>query len=130
MPTNDGADDRDRIKRIREAWERFDNTGDVTAIADHLAEDVVLMPPGAPPITGKAAVIEGANGGSDFDINQTSENLLISGDLAVDRITVTGTRDSVAGDDSDHWTLKGVDIYQREAIGAWKCIIAIWNNQV
>lgn len=129
MPSKDTADDRKQIARIRAAWEAYDNTGDITAIADHLAEDIVLMPPGTPPIAGKEAVAEGLTGASDADIDQKCEGLFVSGNLAVDRITITGSRDPSACDDVVDVSLKGVDVYRREADGAWKCIIAIWNNQ-
>ncbi|MEF8812880.1 MAG: hypothetical protein V5A55_03570 [Halovenus sp.] len=55
-------DAREQIPRIRAAWETYDNTGDVTAVADHLAEDLVLVPPGTPPIVGTEAVVEGLTG--------------------------------------------------------------------
>lgn len=129
MSPNPTADDRVQIARIRAAWEAYDNTGDLTAITDHLADDIVLMPPGTPPITGKEAVVDGLTGESDADIDQTSEGLFVSGNLAVDRITITGTRDPTAGNDAVDVSLKGVDVYRREADGAWRCIISIWNNQ-
>lgn len=130
MPTDAGADGGDRVMRIRDRRERFDNTGDVTAIANHLAEDVVLMPPEAPSITGKAAGLEGVIGGRSYEIGQTNENLVTRGDLAVDRFAMTGPRDSTAYDDSDDRSVKGVDIDRRDASGTEKCTIAIWNNQV
>lgn len=130
MPSNASADDREQIARIRAAWEVYDNTGDVTGIADHLADDIVLMPPGAPPIVGKKAVVEGLTGERDYDVVQKSEGLFISGNLAVDRITVTGSRDPTAGDDSMDVDFKGIDVYRRDVDGTWKCVIAIWNTQV
>lgn len=129
MPGTPRGDDERHIARIREAWERFDNTGEATEIADHLADDVVLLPPGAPPITGKAAVMEGVTGSGDNDIEQSSENLVVSGDLAVDWIGVRTARDSPASDVSDDTKLQEVDVYRRDENGTWKLIIAIWNNQ-
>lgn len=129
MPTDADASDREQIARIRAAWEAYDNTGDITAIAEYLAEDVVLMPPGAPPIVGKEAVVEGLADERDYDIDQASEEVFVSGNLAVDRITITGSRDPTAGDDADGVSLKGVDVYRRDADGTWKCLIAIWNTR-
>lgn len=129
MPSNDDADDRAQIDRIRAAWEAYDDTGDVTEIADYLAEDIVLMPPGAPPIAGKAAVVAGLAGERNYDIDQTSVDLVVSGELAVDRLTVTGTRNPSAGHDSVDVSFKAVDVYRRDADGTWKCIISIWNDQ-
>lgn len=40
------------------AWEKWDETGDLSVIADHLAEDVVVMPDGESPIAGKENVTE------------------------------------------------------------------------
>lgn len=130
MAPNEGGDDRAQIARIRAAWAAYDSTGDVDAIADYLAEDVVLMPPGTPPIVGKAAVVEGLTDDRHYDIDQRSEDLFVSGALAVDRVTITGTRAPTGDDSVSEVSAKAVDVYRRDDDGDWKCVISIWNDQI
>lgn len=129
MARNSGGNDCEQIARIPAAWETYDTTGDGTAIAAYLAEDIVPMPPGAPAMTGKTAVLKSGADAGDYDIDRTSEALIVSDDLAVDRITVTGTPQGESRGVADEVSLKGVDIYRRDGTGAWECILAIWNNQ-
>lgn len=129
MSATPGPDDAVLIGRIREAWGHFDGTGDARVIEDYLADDIVLMPPGAPAMTGKPEILQGGAAAAAYDIDRTSEGLFVSGDLAVDRIRVTGTRNPDSRGVSDEVSLKGLDIYRRDRSGGWECIIAIWNNR-
>lgn len=117
-----------RIDEIRERWERFDNTGDESEITDLLAENVTFLPPGSEPIIGKAAVTDTlASFPTDaYDVEHTGEDLLVSGDLAVDYVSVEGTK---LNDDDSEVSLKGLDVYRREERNSWKLVFSIWNDQ-
>lgn len=133
MATNFGGDDRERIDRIRAAWEAYDNTGEVAAVTDYLADDVVLVPPGRSSIAGRDHVVEflasrTVNG--ETDVDRSSERLFVSGDLAVDRMTVARTRTPTASTDSISVRTTFVHVYRRAPEGSWKCIISIWNDRV
>lgn len=129
---NDNADDRERIQQLTEAWDEYDNTGDVTVVEDILAEDVVFMPPGESPIVGKENAIEWMaphTEDRDWDIDQRPEDIFVSGDLAVVRIAITGTRVPEESDEPVDVSTKVVDVYRKDAEEGWKHIISIWNDE-
>lgn len=132
--TADGSpSDVDRIEQIRQAFARFDTTGEVDVLAPHLADDVVFMPPERSPITGADAVEtyldEFPAETYEFDVDQPSEQLLVGTDLAVNQASVTGTKTPVDGEDSERVSHKGVDVFRKDPDGSWKVVISIWNEQ-
>ncbi len=52
----DESADSAALKAIDEAWLAAYNSGDADALASLYAEDAILMPPGAPPAQGRAAI--------------------------------------------------------------------------
>lgn len=134
MPTEASADDREQIEEITAAWEAYDRTRDVSAIADYLAEDVVIMPPGDSAVAGKVAVEEWldqpvAEGDEEEELPQWIEEIHVSGKLAVVHAAKEGTRLPDDGDEPVEVSYKGLDVYRRSKEGEWKQIISIWNDQ-
>lgn len=123
--------DSSRIDAIRERWKQFDNTGDESLILDVLADDVIFLPPGGEPIQGKAAAEETLQAfpPDAYDVDHTSERLLVSGDLAVDYVSVEGTKFDEERNVTDDVSLKGIDVYRRESNEGWKIAFTIWNDQ-
>lgn len=132
MPGTFEGGDRERIDRIRRAWEAYDNTGEVAVIADHLSDDIRLFPPGRSAVVGKESAVEfltpSDGGDHETDTDQVSRGLFVSGDLAVDQVAITGTRVPNAGDDPVDVSERAVDVYRRAADGSWKCVVSIWND--
>lgn len=132
MVRKDSDSDLDNIHEIMAAFEEFDNTGDADALATHLAEDVVFMPPGDSPVQGKDEIVErylepfpeGA-----YDIEQHSEDLLVGDKVAVNRASVVGQRVSTDGEEDEEVSHKGVDVFRKDGDGSWKVVISIWNDQ-
>lgn len=127
-------DEREQFEQIKAAWEEYDRTGDVGAIADYFAEDVVLMPPGESSVVGKESVeewLDRPDGGGDEDgeFPQWIEETYVSDNLAVVSAAKEGTRMPEEGGEPVEVSYKGLDVYRRDADGAWKQIISIWNDQ-
>lgn len=132
MTTEASADDREQIEEITAAWEEYDRTRDVSAIADYLAEDVVIMPPGDSPVAGKVAVkewLDQPEEEGDGDLPQWIEEIHVSGNLAVVYAAKEGTRVPDDGDKPVEVSYKGLDVYRSSEKGEWKQIISIWNDQ-
>lgn len=132
MDSSDTDSDLDQIHEIMEAFEQFDNTGDAEVLAPHLAEDVVFMAPGNSPVRGKDEVVERylePFPGDEYEIEQHSEDLLISDDLAVNRATVVGQTGSTNDGGEEAVSHKGLDVFRRKPDGTWKVAIAMWNDQ-
>jgi ketosteroid isomerase-like protein len=105
------------------------NAGDATLA--YMADDVVLLPPNAPAVSGLAAArawFGEATRQFRFSLAYTSCNVEFAGDLAIERCAGTLTVTPVAGGPavSDVW--KGIHLYRRDATGGWKLALDIWNS--
>lgn len=132
MPANDGDTDREQLEQITAAWEEYDRTFDVSAIADYLAEDIKFLPPGESPIEGKEAALGYLDrpDREGVDIDQWPEDIIVGEDLAVVHGAVEGTKPSEEGEEPEDVSHKGLDVYRRDGHGGWEQLISIWNAQV
>lgn len=131
MPVTPSADEREQLEQLTAAWERYDRTYDVSAVADFLADDMLILPPGASPIEGKAAALDYLNrvdAEANSNIDQGAEHIFLSGDLAVVHVSVETVSDDADEPVSDGH--KGLDVYRRDQEGEWKQIITIWNDEI
>lgn len=131
MVVSPDADEREQLERLTTAWEEFDRTYDLSTVADFLAEDMLILPPGESPIEGKAAALEYLDrpeAEASPDIDQWPEHIFVSGDLAVVQVGVAAVPDEADAPLEDG--LKGLDVYRREEDGDWEQIITIWNDQI
>ena len=96
------------------------------------AEDATVLPPGSPPVVGKAAIREFVTKsfqtpGFSISWNTTTVVVSRSGDIAY----TTGTnRVSFSAPDGKQVIVDGkaVAIWRRQKDGAWKCVVDIWND--
>ncbi len=105
------------------------NAGDTTLA--YLADDVVLMPPNAPAVSGLAAArawFGEATRQFRFSLAYTSCGVEFAGDVAIEQCAGTLALTPVAGGPtvSDVW--KGIHLYRRSATGTWKVALDIWNS--
>lgn len=105
------------------------NAGDTTLA--YMADDVVLMPPNAPAVSGLPAArawFGAATRQFRFSVAYTSCSVEFAGDLAIERCAGTLALTPVAGGPtvSDVW--KGIHLYRRSATGKWKVALDIWNS--
>jgi uncharacterized protein (TIGR02246 family) len=99
---------------------------------DIWADDAVMMPPGLPPVRGKAAIrqyVEAAAQIPGFQIRWEPESVVVSqsGDLAymLERNVVT-----VSDPQGQPVTTHGkvVTVWRKGADGAWRNVVDMWNE--
>jgi uncharacterized protein (TIGR02246 family) len=124
------ADDAARIRAGTESWVKSFNGGNAGAVAALYAEDAVLMPPGAQPARGTAAIkdaiakeIAGAKkGGVTFTIG-TNDEVNVIGDMAWHAggyfVMDKAGKPVEAGKFLEAWEKKN---------GKWRIVRDIWNS--
>jgi len=87
--TADIERDTRELHALRERAMAADNAADASAMADLLAQDIVIMPQGVPVIEGRAACLEFVRAVLiEFPMRRVeyfSDELIISGGVAIDR---------------------------------------------
>ena len=126
----DTAADEAAIKADPIAWMEAYNAGDADGVANLYAEDAVLMPPGVPAITGRAAIkdfiasdsaaVKAA--GLSFKIAEPT-GVGISGDLGWASGTYAVADASGATVESGKYLA-----VHRRSNGSWKLIRDTWNS--
>jgi ketosteroid isomerase-like protein len=129
-PRGSDADDRAALDRIRQQFEAAENAGDADAMYRHLADDIVVMPPNAPPMRGSE--VNPASLGAHFDmfdvdVQYRSEEIVIAGDWAFDRGTAREILTPKQGGAPFGGEGKYLWVYRRVG-GEWKQARVIWNS--
>lgn len=65
--------DEEAIRQLIAAWLSASKAGDTEKVLSLMADDVVFLVPGRPPMRGKSAFASGQAGLSEFSIEATSE---------------------------------------------------------
>ena len=124
------AGEEDRIRAGTQSWVKSFNSGNAGAVVALYADEAVLMPPGAPPAHGTAAIkeaiakeIAGAKkGGVTFAIG-TGDEVKVVGDMAWHSggyfIMDKANKPVDAGKFLEVWEKKG---------GKWRIVRDMWNS--
>ena len=124
------ADDAARIRAGTESWVKSFNSGNAGAVVALYAEDAVLMPPGAAPARGTAAIkeaiakeIAGAKKGGVKFVLGTGDEVGVSGDMAWHAggyfVMDKAGKTLEAGKFLEVWEKKN---------GKWRVVRDIWNS--
>jgi len=124
-------DDVAAIRQLTDDWLTAVKVKDVARLTGMVTDDAVFLPPGFPPIRGKAAVEAMYNTFfSQFSsVEQTAaaEEVEIAGDWAFSWGTETFVLFPKAGGPSIRMQGKGMSILRRQPDGAWKFARGINN---
>ncbi len=131
-PAVDVEADRAAIEAMREAEGAAVAAGDADALTNLHADDIVIMAPNEPIVSGRDAAREWANGfvatvSATID-SYTSDDIVIMGDVAIERYSGHLTLTPKDGGDAVAENIKGFHIYRRQADGSWKMTHDIWNS--
>lgn len=109
------------------------NAGDVGANLRGFTEDIVYLPPDAPPMRGKKALEALIRAGVESfaaKIEMVPEETTVAGEWAFQWGTIKGAFQSHEGGDRMSLDGKWLYIYQRQTDGTWKIARDIYNSNV
>lgn len=126
-------DDADlRATLLPEYLERI-NSNDLDTVMAGFTDDVVFQAPHGPEVAGKAALREWIGGYlSAFDTQwiKTSQDMIVSGDYAVERYAYEST-DTAKADGAVHTDAgKGLIVYHKERDGVWRVARDAWSTDL
>jgi len=127
-------DDQTDVRAIQSAnaaWDSAWNAGDAHALAALYLPNAVTMAPNAPGVHGREAIRAWSQLYLEQfrEINRThTEDVRVSGNLAVARGTQETWTYPKVGGDSAYDEAKWVVVYARQADGSWKVLWEIWNS--
>jgi uncharacterized protein (TIGR02246 family) len=126
------TEDREALMQTSRDWAAAVAAGDLERALSYWTDDAVVLPPDQPAVVGKAAIrnfVMAALAVPGFSITWQPERAVVSVDggmgYLIERNETTfnddsGTRKAQNG--------KAVTIWQKQADGAWKCVVDTWNG--
>jgi ketosteroid isomerase-like protein len=120
------------LMQLSREWSASIPTASIDSVMSLWAEDAVMLPPGSPPLEGKAAIrsyVEAAGQVPGFQISwePVSVHIAASGDMGymIERNTIT-VNDSLGNPVTTH--NKVVTVWRKDAAGNWKNVVDMWNE--
>jgi uncharacterized protein (TIGR02246 family) len=123
--------DKEAINAWYERYVANNNAGDFDSFGTFWTEDIVWLPPDAPVVIGKEAILDYARPFFElYSIHQeiTVEEITVSGKIAFVRHIATEKYSPKEEGESIESNGKGIFIFQRQNDGTWICTHAIWNS--
>ncbi len=131
-PAADVEADRAAIEAVREAEEAAALAGNADDFTALFADDAMALPPNGPQVAGADAIrewIEGFMEATTIEFTRyDTEEVLVSGDLTVERYSAEWILTPKAGGDPVTEGVKGVHVMERQADGSWKIVYDVWNS--
>jgi uncharacterized protein (TIGR02246 family) len=119
------------LMALSREWSDVAESGDTEATLAYWAEDAVVMPPGSPPLRGKAAIREFVEAGAQvpgFSVRwePLEAHVAASGDMAYlierNQFTIPDSTGALITDSN-----KTVTVWRKEPDGTWKNVVDMWN---
>lgn len=126
------AAEKERLLQRDAEWAEIALEGrEIDRILSYWTDDAVVLPPGLPPIVGKAALREYVQSSMQipgFKITWESKDATLSPDGQVGYLFSQNTITLNAPDGTPVTTSgRAVTIWHRESDGEWRCAVDIWN---
>jgi uncharacterized protein (TIGR02246 family) len=115
-------DDKQKIREVISTWMRASADGDTERLLSLMAEDVVFLVPGRPPMRSRAAFAAASSsfaGKMLFDGKSEIQEIRIAGDFAYCWSHLTLTVTPLASGSPSKRAGHILSIFQREADGRW-----------
>ena len=130
MPT--AEQDVEAVKTVMADWIRVAEKGDAEGYGAHITDDFIYLGPGAPPVAGKATVVPWVAGFfSEWRFafpEWTTEEVIISGDIAIHRMSGIAVMTPKAGGEVVRLDRKYVDVLRRGPDGQWRAARHMYNQ--
>jgi ketosteroid isomerase-like protein len=133
VPQPDATADKQNVSQVGERELKALNAGNIDSNLAVLTQDVVMMAPNQPVLTGAAAVrswLRGLHDQFTFDVRYTDSQVDVAGDRAIERYMGTGTITPKKGGPPIQDRIKGIHIYHRQADGSWLIAQDVWNSDL
>ena len=128
--TPDPAADRQAIAAATAQFEAAENAGSGVQFRSYFSDDLVMMGPNKPPVTGGdsvAALMRAFHDEFAVQVEYNSQEIVVSGDWAFDRGTEHYTLTPRAGGAPIRKSGNYLYLYQRQEDGSWKQSRVMWN---
>ncbi|HET6203825.1 MAG TPA: nuclear transport factor 2 family protein [Planctomycetota bacterium] len=128
--TPDPAADRQAIAAATARFQAAENAGSVDQFRVHFADDLVMMAPDKPPVTGAdsvAALMRVFHQAFTVQVEYSSQEIVVFGDWGFDRGTERYTLTPKAGGAPIQKSGNYLYLYKRQEDGSWKQSRVIWN---
>jgi len=123
--------DAEMIRRANQEWVAAIKSGDIEAQLAPLTTDAIFLAPDEPAVSGLDAIRAWIHRNFDpvtfTELNVTTDELVVSGDIAFSRGLFDGTLEPKAGGAPARAVTKYVLIWRRQPDGSWKIARDIWN---
>ena len=132
-PVVDVEADVAAIKAWYERYVAINNAGDFDSFGTSWTEDVVWLPPDAPVVIGKEAILDYARPFFElYSIHQeiTVEEIKVSGRIAFARSSNSEKYSPKGEGGAIETNFKAIFIFQRKNDGTWISSHAIWNSNI
>ncbi len=123
MSTKDTASDVRAIRGLFDAWYRAMQDGDVASLISLVTSDVIVKPPGAPPIVGKDALEQALSGFLDTHsetVDYEIQEVEVCGEMAFARIRECATILPSSGEGAASVHGMHLSILRRQPDGEWR----------
>lgn len=127
----DNAFHQATIDQIRRQTEAAENAGSTERMRVHIAEDIVMMAPNMPAVTGADNTMQAMRAFFDtfnVQIQYDTEEIVVAGGWAFDRGIYKQRLTPKQGGQDLVESGKYLWVYRRDANGAWKQVRVIWNS--
>jgi uncharacterized protein (TIGR02246 family) len=132
-PSVDVEADKEAIKGWFERYVANNNAGDFDSYGGFWSEDVVWLPPGAPAVIGKEAIMDFARPFFEqYNIHQQiiAEEIKVADSFAFARTSAPEKDSPKSEGEPIETNAKGIFIFQRKDDGTWIGTYCIWNSNV
>ena len=122
------------VRTFYAEWDKAKAERGAEGFASFVAEDALLLPPDAPPLSGRAAIRawqERAPKGSGEATSPTSaseDELTVSGGYVIHRSTVKGQRAAKSGGGLQPFETRYMDVLRRKPDGSYELVRRMWNT--
>jgi len=115
--------DEQQIRDLIATWLRVSAEGNISQILPLMAEDVVFLVAGQPPMRGRdafAASFAGWQGKFSLETDCEIQEIQVSGDLAYSWTRLSVTMTPVAGGQANRRSGNTLTVWRKNADGAWQ----------
>jgi uncharacterized protein (TIGR02246 family) len=136
LKASSGASPRDAVKAFYRDWSQATLTRGAEGYASYFAEDAVLLPPNAAPVSGRAAIREWQERQQKEATHRTlpeaisQDDFQVAGDLVLYRGTLKGQRIPKAGGEPEPLENKIFDVLRRKSDGGYEFIRRMWSSNL